>query len=114
MVKVVEILIYTLKSGMADDFHSIMKDVSVPLHVDNGIDVVWYGPSLHSSDGYVLIRAFSSMASLHSAQENFYNSEAWRFGPREAIVSSIEQSLKGVVEMTEDAISGIRKSGWKR
>ena len=114
MVKAVEILLYTLKSGTGDEFHSIMKDVSVPLHVDNGIDVVWHGPSLHSPDGYVLIRAFSSMASLRSTQDIFYNSADWRAGPRKAIVSRIEQSLKGIVEMTEDAISEIRKNGWKK
>jgi len=112
MAKVVEILIYTLTSGTGDDFHSIMKDVSIPLHIDNGIDVVWYGPSLHCTDGYILIRAFTDMPSLNASQEIFYKSAAWRLGPREAIVSKIENSMKAILEMAEDAVDAIRKSGY--
>ena len=111
MAKVVEILIYTLTSGAGDDFHSIMKDVSVPLHLDNGIDVVWYGPSLHCADGYILIRAFPDIPSLKSSQDTFYKSDAWRLGPREAIVSKIEKSMKAVIDMPDGAIDAIRKSG---
>lgn len=113
MAKVVEILIYTLKSGSGREFHSIMTDISVPLHLEHGIDVVWHGPSLHCADGYVLIRAFSDMPSLQSSQDAFYRSDAWGLGPREAIVSKIEKSLKAVIEMPKDAVDAIRKNGYQ-
>ena len=112
MVKVVEILVYTLKQGSGPEFYETMTDTSVPLHLENEIDVVWHGPSLHCADGYILIRAFKDMPSLEASQDRFYNSAAWRLGPREAIISKIEKSMKAVVEMPNSAVDAIRKSGY--
>lgn len=105
---IVEILTYRLKPGTGDSFFSIMRDSSVPLHQASGIDVVWYGPSMHDPDAYGLIRAFASMESMDSSLATFYSSDAWRLGPREAIITSIETSNRVCLPMDAAAIEAIR------
>lgn len=108
MSRTVEILQYTLHSGSGDGFHRIMRDISVPLHQRHGIDVVRFGNSLHDPDCYCLIRAFASPESMATVLEAFYASDAWRSGPREAIVSSIETSLKTVMTLSPEGVEGLR------
>lgn len=39
MNKIIEILLYTLKPGTGGEFHRNMKEISVPLHKNNGIEI---------------------------------------------------------------------------
>lgn len=109
-MKTVEILQYTLRQGSGAKFHAIMEEISVPLHQRHGIDVVRFGNSLHDSDCYCLIRAFASPESMAAVLETFYASEAWRSGPREAIVNSIERSLKTVMALPAESVEGLRNT----
>ena len=111
MLLLVEILLYQLKAGTGGEFFAIMQDISVPLHRENGIDVVWHGQSAHDPDSYGLIRAFSDMTALDADLSAFYGSDSWRSGPREAIVSRIETFTKLIVPMTLEAVEGFRKQG---
>lgn len=106
--KTVEILTYTLKKGSGSDFHKIMTETSVPLHRNAGIEVVRFGNSLHDADSYFLIRAFDSVEHLENAQDEFYKSDAWRAGPREAIIERIEQSIKSVLTISSAALDAMR------
>ncbi|EPG5005466.1 NIPSNAP family protein [Salmonella enterica] len=106
--RIVEILHYTLKKGSGEEFHQIMREVSAPLHARNGIDVVAYGNSLHDADSYFLIRVFDSEEQMKSALDDFYASEGWRNGPREAIISRIELSLKSVLSLPQSSIDRLR------
>jgi hypothetical protein len=108
MAQVIEILLYTLKPGTGREFYEIMQDESVPLHKRNGIDVVWHGQSMHNADVYGLIRAFADVATLEAQLANFYASEAWRSGPRVAIIERIETTTKIVVPMNDGALEGLR------
>ncbi len=107
--RIVEILQYTLKKDSGEEFHQIMYEVSVPLHTQNGIDVVAYGNSLHDADSYYLIRAFESEEQMKSILDDFYASAGWRSGPREAIISRIEVSLKSVLTLPQIAVNELRK-----
>lgn len=107
--RIVEILQYTLKKDSGSDFHQIMHEVSVPLHTRNDIDVVAYGNSLHDADSYYLIRAFESEEQMKSVLDDFYASAGWRSGPREAIISRIEVSLKSVLTLPQIAVNELRK-----
>lgn len=106
--RIVEILQYTLKKGTGDAFHQVMRDVSVPLHARNGIDIVAYGNSLHDADSYYLIRAFDSEEQMNSVLDDFYASEGWRSGPREDIIERIETSLKSILTLSGSAVEGLR------
>jgi hypothetical protein len=52
------------------------------------------------------------MESLEQQLANFYASEAWRIGPREAIVSRIVETVKIVIPMEASAIEAIRRQGY--
>lgn len=110
MTKTVEILQYRLKPGTGESFHQIMFEISVPLHKQQGIDVVAFGGSRHDADSYYLLRALENEEQMQSVLEVFYASEAWRMGPREEIIELIEVSLKSVLMLPESAIDEIRKS----
>ncbi|MGV8926426.1 MAG: NIPSNAP family protein [Ewingella sp.] len=108
-MKIVELLQYTLKPGTGHDFHKIMVEQSVPLHRDAGIDVVCFGNSIHDEDSYYLIRTYDDLEHLKSSQEAFYSGDAWRFGPRAAIIDRIQTSVKSVLTLTLTAIDALRR-----
>jgi len=83
----------------------------VPLHRRCGLDVVAYGQSLHDPDAYHLIRAAGDFESMEAAFADFYGSEAWRLGPREAIIARIATSLRTVVSMDAEAVESLRRQG---
>ncbi len=106
--RIAEILQYTLKKILDLTFiRSCMKSVFhfIPR---NGIDVVAYGNSLHDADSYYLIRAFESEEQMEIVLDDFYASAGWRSGPREAIISRIELSLKSVLSLPQSVIDGLR------
>lgn len=108
MIKTVEILQYTLHKGTGAVFHSIMQEISVPLHQRHGIDVVSFGNSLHDPDCYYLIRAFDSAESMAVVLDAFYASSDWRSGPRENIIRRIETSIKTVMDLPSVSVDGLR------
>lgn len=109
-MKAVEFLLYTLKPGTGKEFHRIMTEESAPLHRSAGMDIVSFGPSAHDDDAYYLIRVYNSLAHLESSQDAFYNSEAWRLGPRQAIIDRISVSVKSVLTLSDSAIENLRSS----
>ncbi|MEA9390167.1 NIPSNAP family protein [Acerihabitans sp. TG2] len=106
--KIVEILHYTLKKGTGDEFHHIMREVSVPLHRRHGIDVVLFANSIHNPDCYCLIRAFASEDSMASALDTFYSGSDWRTGPRAEIIRRIDSSMKCVLTLSPGAVESLR------
>ena len=74
-LRTVEILQYTLRKGTGTAFHTIMQEISVPLHQSYRIDVVSFGNSLHDPDCYYLIRAFDSAESMATVLDAFYASD---------------------------------------
>jgi hypothetical protein len=96
MTTVIEVLQYTLKSGTGAAFHSIMEEVSVPLHQQFGVKVLRFGNSLHEIDNYYLVRSFGSMSEMDSQLSRFYDDPRWKNGPREAIVNMISESHRVV------------------
>jgi hypothetical protein len=112
MSQLIEILLYKLKPGSGAEFFEIMQNISIPLHKQHGIDVIWHGQSQHDPDGYGLIRGFADLATLDAVQSAFYASEAWQAGPRAAIIARIETATKIVIPMNADAVKGLRDQGY--
>lgn len=46
---------------------------------------------------------------MKSILDDFYASAGWRSGPREAIISRIEVSLKSVLTLPQIAVNELRK-----
>ncbi|MGW5667726.1 NIPSNAP family protein [Micromonospora sp. NPDC003776] len=104
-----EIRTYRLKPGTVDEFVRVLRDDAAPLLGRFGIRVVAAGPSLVREDGHeeaYLIRGFPSLAVRDEQEEAFYGSDAWRDGPRDAILSCIE-SYHTVVLETSDAAGDV-------
>jgi hypothetical protein len=74
-----------------------------------GIDVVAFGPSMHDRNAYYLIRAYADLEQLERSEAEFYASDEWRLGPREAILACIDRYVSIVVEMDAVTIDGMRR-----
>lgn len=107
--RLVELRSYRLKPGEADAFHRTVVERAVPLLREWGTDVVAFGPSAHAADSYFLARSYADLADLTARQDAFYGSEAWRAGPREAIVGRIESTLDTVLWLSDAAIEDMRR-----
>jgi hypothetical protein len=108
---VLEIRTYRLKAGSEAEFHRVVVEQSVPLLRRFGIDVVRFGPSEQSEDGfvdYVLVRAFESHQARDEQEARFYGSSEWRSGPREEIVGRIESDHTVVLSLAADAVDALR------
>lgn len=97
MTGVLEIRTYRLKAGAGAAFHRVVVEESMPMLQRWGVDVVAFGPSLHDDDCYYLIRSYASLEELRRSQDEFYGSDEWRNGPREAVVSRIESDISVVL-----------------
>jgi len=105
----VEIRSYNLKPGTRDEFHRLFVEESFPMLERWSIDVVAYGSSPHDQNSYYLIRRYDSLAQREQSQADFYGSDEWRQGPREAIIALIENYTEIVLELDETTIQGLRK-----
>jgi hypothetical protein len=114
---ILEIRTYRLRPGTRDEFVRVMRDESLPLLEDFGIQVVDCGTSLVADDGHeeaYLIRA-SRRSRPHRRQEDaFYSGDAWLDGPREAVLAPIESYHTIVLEASEAVAAGLRDPGLGR
>jgi hypothetical protein len=106
--RVVEVRIYRLMKGSGDRFHQLVHEQSIPMVKASGHEVLAYGPSCVDSDVYFLMRAYISIDRMRADQNAFYESDAWRNGPREAIVSLIEEQSEVVFELTPESIEALK------
>ncbi len=108
MPRLIEIRTYRLKPGTIDAFDEAVRTRAVPMLRDNGIDVVAHGRSDHEEESYFLIRSFADRAELVAQQDRFYGSDAWRQGPRAALVDRIETYLNTLVWLSEEGVESLR------
>ena len=109
---ILEIRTYRLKPGTGDEFVRVMREESVPLLEATGIRVVDCGASLVAEDGHeeaYLLRAFASLEAHRELEAKFYGSDAWRLGPREAIVSRIDSYHTIVLETSEQFVQALQR-----
>ena len=109
MSHLVEIRSYNLKPGTRGEFHRLFLEEALPMLQRWNVDVVAYGPSLHDENSYYLMRRFDSLSHRDESENAFYGSDEWRTGPREAIVSLIENYAEIVIELDDGTVQGMRK-----
>ena len=109
MSNFIEIRSYNLKPDTRDEFHRLFLEEAFPMLKRWNVDVVAYGPSLHDENSYYLMRRFDSLAHRDNSENAFYGSDEWRKGPREAIVSLIENYTEVVLELDDVTIQGMRR-----
>ncbi len=108
--QVVEIRSYNLKAGTRDRFHRLFEREALPMLRRWKVDVVAYGPSLHDSDSYYLMRSYASVEDRQRSEDAFYASDEWRQGPREAILACIESYTTAVIRFDDATVKGLRRT----
>ena len=97
-MSVLEVRSYVVKPGMAAQFTRVMHEQSLPLLKAAGTEVVAFNASLHADGSFMLVRAYRDLPNRAESQEAFYASDAWRDGPRQAVLACIETYTTVVVD----------------
>jgi hypothetical protein len=87
--KIIEVRCYNLKPGTRADFNKLFVEKALPLLNKYHVEVVAFGASQHDSDSYFLMRSYKSLEDMQQSEDNFYGSDDWRKGLREAILAPI-------------------------
>jgi hypothetical protein len=106
--RLLEIRSYNLTPGTRERFHNLFVRESLPLLRRWNVDVVAYGRSLHDTDSYFLMRAFSSVDERDRIEQAFYDSAEWRDGPRAAVLAMIESYTTVVIHADDGTVRGLR------
>jgi ketosteroid isomerase-like protein len=107
---VVEIRSYNLKPGSRDRFHQTFLTRALPMLQRWNVDVVGYGPSLHDSNSYFLMRSFPGIDERQRREDAFYGSEEWIKGPRAAILADIESYTTIVIHVDDETLRALRRA----
>ena len=108
MKHIVEFRTLTLKPQSRKNFHQLFVERSLPLLQRWNFDVVAHGASLHDENTYYVIRRFDSVSQRDQLEDAFYGSDDWRYGPREAMLSLIENYADIVIALDDAAIEVLR------
>jgi hypothetical protein len=108
MKHIVEFRTLTLKPQSRNDFHQLFVERSLPLLQRWNFDVVAHGPSLHDENTYYVVRRFDSVSQREQLEDAFYGSDDWRCGPREALLSLIENYADIVIALDDGGVDGLR------
>jgi hypothetical protein len=95
---IVEIRTYRLLAGTASSFELVMHKEALPLLEKFGIRVLAAGISLAEGQDAYLIRGFTSLEERERQEAEFYGSDEWKLGPREAVLACIESYHTVVLE----------------
>lgn len=110
MPRLIEIRSYKLKPGAGAEFDRLIRGTALPMLRAAGMDVVACGASAHETDTYFLTRAYADLADLQRQQDAFYGSDAWRRGPREAVLACIDHFLNTVLWLSPEGVEDLRRS----
>jgi hypothetical protein len=105
----IEIRTLTLKPGTREEFHRLYIEEALPRLQHWNFDVVAHGPSLHDESTYYVIRRYDSLTIRDQMEDLYYASDDWRKGPREAMLSLIENYVDAVFEVDDVTVQGLRK-----
>ncbi len=111
MMPVIEIRTYQLHQGSAACFDQTMQAQSLPLLRAAGTDVLAARPSLDDPTGYMLVRAYASLAARKASQDAFYGSDAWTAGPRATLMACIASYHSIVIAAEPQLIASMRSMG---
>src|SRR5262250_3287112 len=78
--RVIEIRSYNLRPGTRNQFHKLFLEQALPLLKKWNVEVVTYGPSIHDSDSYFLVRSYKDLQDMQQSEDIFYGSDDWKKG----------------------------------
>ncbi len=106
---ILEIRTYKVLPDRLEEFLGAMAKAR-PLLDRYGIDVVATGPSVVPDDGdhAYLMRAFASIGERDRQEEDFYGSDDWRTGPRDAVLAPIDSYHTVVLDVDAATVDALR------
>jgi len=107
--RIIEIRVLTLKPGSRAEFHRVYVERALPLLRQWKFDIVSFGPSPHNETTFYVVRAYDDLADRQRREDAYYDSDDWKNGPREAMLSLIETYVDAVLEVDEPTIAGLRQ-----
>lgn len=107
--RLVEFRSYRLKPGTREEFHALVHGQVLPMLRAWPMDVVRCGRSAHDADSYVLVRAYADLRAREREQDGFYGSHAWTGGPRQRVLSMIEDYLSVVLALDAAVVDALRE-----
>lgn len=108
-MSVLEIRSYVIRPGLDAQFRRVMQDESLPMLEGAGHDVVAFHACLHTPLAFVLMRAYRDLAHRNESQEQFYSSDAWRNGPRPAVLDCIEVYTSVIIGSDDTLLANLRR-----
>ena len=105
---ILDILILNLKPGTRPVFNKLYKELSLPLLKRWNVEVLAFGPSLHGEDTYLVVRRYQDLKDRQQSQDGYYGSDEWKQGPREQIMSLIEDYTTVVIPANDNLITGFK------
>lgn len=99
---IIEIRTYNLKPNTGGEFDRIITEQSVPMLKRWNVNVIAFGNSLDNKDNYFLIRSYQNLEERKGSQDAFYASNEWVSGPRESIISLIQNYTEVVIYVNDE------------
>lgn len=109
--RVLELRSYRLHPGKREAFHHLFEERALPMLRAAGIDVVAYGPSADSAEGYFLMRSFPTLDERRRALDAFYGSPAWLAELDEKVMARIDTYHTIVVPAPASTVEALRQLG---
>jgi NIPSNAP protein len=109
MNHIIEIRSINLKPGTREAFRELYLEEGLPRLKQWHFDIVAHGPSLHDENSYYVIRRYDSLSQREQMEDSYYASDDWRKGPREAMLSLMENYTDVVFEVDEVTVQGLRR-----
>jgi len=103
---ILDILILKLKPGNLPAFDKLYQELSLPMLKRWSVDVIAFGPSIHEEDTYLVVRRYADLSDRQQSQDSYYGSDEWKLGPREQIMSLVEDFTTVVIPANDDLVSG--------
>ncbi|MFC3455188.1 hypothetical protein [Amycolatopsis speibonae] len=108
-----EIRLFTVKSGSREEFDRISREGTIPLMRRLGITVVAHGPSSNNENGYFLLRAFPSEQDRVERSRSLYATDEWLAeydGPVSSMIEDYDTAVfaanPAALSMLAEPVSG--------
>lgn len=108
--RALELRIYRIHHGRRPEFIARMRDYLVPLFKRHGIEVVYYGPSLHDADSFILMRSYATVDERQKLLDTVYSGAEWLVSHEEDVLGMIESYDTAVLAADEWSIDVIKEA----
>ena len=108
--QVVEIKTLRIHHGQRDAYHAYMLDSLERVYEAQGIQYIYYGPSLHGEDSYFVVRAHPTVADRAEKLDAVYGGSDWLMTHEEKVLPMVESMNTAVFAADDQLIAALKKN----